>query len=73
MWYIVWFRLFIHLSVDPEDIGIIAPYRAQVRIIRELLKQVKLSEISVGSVEQFQGQVGVYRTYTKGDANSGLL
>ena len=60
-------------SVDPEEIGIIAPYRAQVRIIRTLLRQVNLSEISVGSVEQFQGQVGFYRIYTMSDANSGLL
>lgn len=48
---------FLSLSVDPEDIGVIAPYRAQVRAIRELLKQARLGEISVGSVEQFQGQV----------------
>lgn len=50
---------FVYLSVDPEEIGVIAPYRAQVRTIRELLRQARLSEISVGSVEQFQGQVGV--------------
>jgi len=42
--------------IYPWEIGVIAPYRAQVRTIRELLKQAKLSEITVGSVEQFQGQ-----------------
>lgn len=62
-----------YLSVDPEEIGVIAPYRAQVRILRALLRQVNLSEISVGSVEQFQGQVGFYRIYTMGDAKSGFL
>jgi hypothetical protein len=50
---------FSHLDVDPEEIGVIAPYKAQVRFIREFLKQAKLSEISVGSVEQYQGQVCV--------------
>jgi superfamily I DNA and/or RNA helicase len=43
--------------VDAEEIGVIAPYKAQVRAIRELLKPVDLEDVSVGSVEQFQGQV----------------
>jgi hypothetical protein len=49
----------VYLGVDPEEIGVIAPYKSQVRAIRELLKVAKLSDISVGSVEEFQGQVGV--------------
>ena len=63
----------LYLDVDPEEIGVIAPYKAQVRAIRGLLKQAKLSDISVGSVEQFQGQVCVHRIFTKDDADSGLL
>lgn len=42
---------------DPEEIGVLAPYKSQVRAIRELLREANLSEISVGPVEQFQGQV----------------
>ncbi|KAI0253351.1 P-loop containing nucleoside triphosphate hydrolase protein [Lactifluus subvellereus] len=44
------------LKIYPEDIGIVAPYKAQVRTIRTLLKQAKLEDIDVGSVEQFQRQ-----------------
>ena len=54
--------------IDPQDIGIITPYVAQVRKIRRLLqkegirdvKDVKASgirDVKVASVEEFQGQV----------------
>jgi hypothetical protein len=46
--------------------GIIAPYKAQVRTIQESLKQARLSDILVGSVEQFQGQVCVDRMFQEG-------
>ncbi|XP_013876270.1 RNA helicase Mov10l1 [Austrofundulus limnaeus] len=42
--------------VNTSDIGIIAPYRKQCEKIRMLLCKVGLSEIKVGSVEEFQGQ-----------------
>jgi helicase MOV-10 len=44
-------------GADPQEIGVVAPYRAQVRAIRELLKEADLAGVEVGSVEQFQGQV----------------
>jgi helicase MOV-10 len=46
-----------YLGIDPEEIGVITPYKSQVRAIRKLLKFAKLSEISVGTVEEFQGRV----------------
>ncbi|KAM3610001.1 uncharacterized protein V6R79_023715 [Siganus canaliculatus] len=42
--------------VDAADIGIIAPYKKQCEKIRVLLSKVGLSNIKVGSVEEFQGQ-----------------
>jgi AAA domain len=46
-----------HARADPQEIGVVAPYRAQVRAIRDLLKEADLAGVEVGSVEQFQGQV----------------
>ena len=44
-----------HFLAD-EEIGIIAPYRAQVRKIRMALSQFA-PDVKVASVEEFQGQV----------------
>ncbi|KAH7327647.1 AAA domain-containing protein [Rhizoctonia solani] len=41
---------------SPRKIGIVTPYKAQVRKIRKLLKDSKVTDIDIGSVEQFQGQ-----------------
>ncbi|KAH9038477.1 P-loop containing nucleoside triphosphate hydrolase protein [Lactarius pseudohatsudake] len=49
-------------KIAVEDIGIVAPYKAQVRAIRELLRPVGLRGIAVNSVEKFQGQVIIFAT-----------
>ena len=55
----------LYVGVDPEEIGVIAPDKAQVRTIREVLRQVNMSDILVGLVEQFQGQVCVDRVFKR--------
>uniref|UniRef100_G3UKW3 RNA helicase Mov10l1 n=1 Tax=Loxodonta africana TaxID=9785 RepID=G3UKW3_LOXAF len=42
--------------VSANDIGVITPYRKQVEKIKILLRNVDLTDVKVGSVEEFQGQ-----------------
>ncbi|XP_031475278.1 probable RNA helicase SDE3 [Nymphaea colorata] len=43
-------------KVLDEDIGVISPYRQQVLKLKKVFETMELSDIKVGSVEQFQGQ-----------------
>ncbi|ESQ36377.1 hypothetical protein EUTSA_v10006684mg [Eutrema salsugineum] len=49
-------RLTANDCVQEEDIGVITPYRQQVMKIKEVLDRLDMTEVKVGSVEQFQGQ-----------------
>uniref|UniRef100_A0A8C9L8E7 RNA helicase n=1 Tax=Pavo cristatus TaxID=9049 RepID=A0A8C9L8E7_PAVCR len=44
------------IAVSVTDIGVITPYRKQVEKIKYLLRSIDLSDIKVGTVEEFQGQ-----------------
>ncbi|POI30107.1 hypothetical protein CIB84_006143 [Bambusicola thoracicus] len=44
------------IAVSVTDIGVITPYRKQVEKIKFLLRSIDLSDIKVGTVEEFQGQ-----------------
>ncbi|KAJ8768373.1 hypothetical protein K2173_021526 [Erythroxylum novogranatense] len=43
-------------NLNETDIGIIAPYRQQVLKLKKTLEDLDMSDVKVGSVEQFQGQ-----------------
>ncbi|KAG8743479.1 hypothetical protein FRC10_011952 [Ceratobasidium sp. 414] len=46
----------VPFMASTKHIGIVTPYRAQVRKIRKLLEAINIRDIDVGSVENFQGQ-----------------
>ncbi|EEF49717.1 ATP-dependent helicase NAM7, putative [Ricinus communis] len=43
-------------DINETDIGVITPYRQQVLKIKKALETWEMSDVKVGSVEQFQGQ-----------------
>ncbi|CAL1531357.1 unnamed protein product [Lymnaea stagnalis] len=43
-------------GVNPDDVGIITPYRKQVEKIRLMIDRLGMPEVKIGSVEEFQGQ-----------------
>jgi AAA domain len=47
---------FLNQFIEPAQIGIIAPYRAQCSKLRIALKKIA-PEIKIGSVEEYQGDV----------------
>eukprot|EP00698_Gefionella_okellyi_P006805 TRINITY_DN1633_c0_g1_i3.p1 TRINITY_DN1633_c0_g1~~TRINITY_DN1633_c0_g1_i3.p1 ORF type:complete len:960 (+),score=166.97 TRINITY_DN1633_c0_g1_i3:272-3151(+) len=42
--------------VHAHEIGVMAPYRKQVQVIRQALRTVGLHEVRVGTVDDYQGQ-----------------
>jgi helicase MOV-10 len=49
-------RLTASGNLSEEDIGVITPYRQQVLKLKNALENLEMTDIKVGSVEQFQGQ-----------------
>jgi helicase MOV-10 len=47
---------FLNYFIEPAQIGVIAPYRAQCSKLRIALKQIA-PEVKIGSVEEYQGDV----------------
>ncbi|TRY96813.1 hypothetical protein DNTS_015987 [Danionella cerebrum] len=63
----------LYKPVPAADIGIISPYKKQVEKIRLLLQRVGLSEVKVGSVEEFQGQEFLIMILSTVRSNESLL
>lgn len=63
-------RELVNCGVDPRNIGVISPYRAQVRLMKEELSNIGLSNIEVSTVDAFQGRekdVIIFMVTTTGD------
>ncbi|GMH65289.1 hypothetical protein TL16_g04160 [Triparma laevis f. inornata] len=45
-----------NVNVSTKDLAVITPFRAQVLQMRKVLRAAKLSAVSVGQVEDYQGQ-----------------
>lgn len=45
--------------LDPGDILVVAPYNAQVRLVRNRLDRAGLDRVAVGTVDKFQGRQAV--------------
>jgi helicase MOV-10 len=43
-------------KVRVQDIGVVAPFYKQVRLLRTVLREAGLRDVRVGSVEDYQGQ-----------------
>ena len=53
-----WPLLICERTTGPQDIGVITPYHAQTQKIASLVdRDDRLRGVTVGSIEQFQGQV----------------
>jgi DNA polymerase III delta prime subunit len=51
-------KLTMSHQLSQGDIGVIAPYRAQVQTIRQLLRGKRLHAVKVGTIYDYQGQEG---------------
>lgn len=43
-------------KVTQADIGIVVPYKLQLRVIKGILRRLNFNDITVGTAEVFQGQ-----------------
>ncbi|XP_021799697.1 DNA replication ATP-dependent helicase/nuclease DNA2 isoform X5 [Papio anubis] len=48
--------IFIKAGCSPSDIGIIAPYRQQLKIINDLLARSSIGMVEVNTVDKYQGR-----------------
>ena len=51
-------------SLDQRNFMVVAPYNAQVRLLREALRKKDLGEVQVGTVDKFQGREAAVLFYS---------
>ena len=60
-------RTAAELAIGSEDVLVVTPYNAQVRVVGEHLRAANLDRVRVGTVDKFQGQeapIVIYSTAT---------
>lgn len=63
-------------QIEQSDIGIVTPYKLQCKTIAGKLRKSKLTEITVGSAEVFQGQerpIMILSTVRSGGTSLGFV
>ncbi len=50
--------------LKPDDFMVVAPYNAQVRRLRDALRQANLGDVEVGTVDKFQGREAAVLFYS---------
>lgn len=53
---IFFFFFFIQAGCKPSDIGIISPYRHQLKTISDLMAKLKENRVEVNTVDKYQGR-----------------
>ena len=51
-----WARRLIQGGLNPRDVAVIAPYRAQVAALRALLPESHFAELEIDTIDSFQGR-----------------
>ena len=63
----------VQAGICEDDIGVIAPYRQQVRLLRDIMTTAGLSRVEVNTVDQYQGRdkVIIIITFVKNTTGGG--
>ena len=65
----------LQCGVPPSDIGIIAPYQQQVRLLRDLMREHHLVDVEVNTVDQYQGRdkAAIFMSFVKSRQEDGSV
>ena len=71
----VWCFIPLQCGVSPSDIGIIAPYQQQVRLLRDFMHEHHLVDVEVNTVDQYQGRdkAAIFMSFVKSRQEDGAV